>query len=763
MSFINDMPHEVIQDDGDYTIIVRGHVSKPEFKATIPENAKFLLATTGTHKKEDWDRVTRNHAPGSRLMGAFLYSEDSREEENNAVDIAIGKIDVSISRSFNEASARDIEEAFRVNNIAQDAVLIDVADDRSMRVDPRLRDYEEFQAYKDYPLVREVFEVGSPWPNHRIKELYDLMGGPIEFLGALERAYQKLPEIDPVKYADLSQEVQPGFAVAFRAHDPEQLPALKNGVVIEVLEKKTYFKFPTPEQIKVLKKSGEYANANLDMFQYMEGETQPYSKLRENEGNSYFDTRSGIAKVWEQFTRIFDVPKLARPRALHPKMQISEPSILTNSPLPVSNSLPVLGKPDVTIMNSPFRSLADIESATSEADAVLLQQPARIASSRKPSRHAPERKLLAKIEPLTVLFQTITHKGLHDRRYTGRPLVVHTALKPLVTPFMEALYLRKTMHAKPSEMITNMSDVSASHLRRTLIWDPRTYTSPEDMVEAPAHILPTLDDITAVTGIQDFGFSYSMIGSATSGLPAGCQAAYSISYEAAKHGMTQVNGGGTRYGTIMGEMFRGAVKAHDEVLSEALAKGLQGADLKEKMDGLGKVLGFRVPIASRKEGSLKNFREKTGLPLTKGDMESKYRCFADLFHFVTLDTLAARQHPINGMGDVQIVLPGGAGTMYEMFSTVLHNLNINVYGHGMYPGVSDKKIPIIVVNSKVNGSEDNRYYNFLKEIFTPQELEMMGIEFVKDEKEAFERMQYHKQNAVQKKARTVFAPEFEAA
>jgi predicted Rossmann-fold nucleotide-binding protein len=718
MSSLEELPQRIIRDDNDYKIILHGLPKDFAFGQRLPENTKFILATTGLHKKEDLDRVGKHHDPGARLMAQLFASEDSEELEPTSAAIAMKKIAISITASFNEASAGELEQALQAANIPKDALLIDVADDRSMYFDPRLRDYEEFQKYKDYPLVKECFAEGTAWPGHRIKELYDLMGGPIEFLNAVERAHKALPKIDPIKYANLSQEVSSGIAMAFRSHDPEKFSALKDGIVIEVIERGAHMKFPNAEEIGALKKSGQYADANLDMFEYMRGQSEPYSVLREDEKNPYFETDSAVAKVWEQFTTIFDVPRRAHPRKLKPTIRVDKASILTNDPPKRQKGMDIIGNPRFIKVKRPFKSLADMECQTAGPDAILMRKPKGSKNKR-----SDEKGLITLLEPLSMIFQAITHKGLYDNRYTGKPLIIETSLKGILHPALEALYLRKAIHDKPSNLITYSAGANSKALRRTLVWNSHTYKASDQQIASPDYDLCNRETIQTITGVQDFGFVFSVIGSASSGLPSACKAAYHISYQAAQHGMTQIDGGGTRFGTIMGEMIRGALNAYQN--------GHHNFHH----------IGARTDIASRKEGSLKNWLRKSALQITQGNIEGPYVRFADQFHFINFPTLATRQHPINGMGDAQIVLPGGGGTLYEAFTTALHNMYVKLNGNGLYPGFSDRVIPLLVVNSQINGSEENRYYTFLSEMFNQDEMEMMGVEFHKDGTDAFERLQ----------------------
>lgn len=723
MSFYTENTRTHIRDDEKHTIYIHGDL--PKEKVKLPRDIVIRLATGGYHKLEEWKRTTRFHSPHLYLANALMALNDSPEVEDNSVNISYEKLNITLRDEEKLMSEQEKKEVDRITKVGPETVVLDVAEDRFMTVDNRLKDWKGFDAYREMPLIREAFE-GPDFPGHRIKELMDAMGGPFEFLKVLKQAHEELPKQDPVKYADLKQEYKSGISVAIRARDPEKCPALAKGIVITAMENQVVQHFPSEEDLAELMSSGRYANAGgLDAFEYPSGQKQSTAELRHDLKNPYYDREFFLAKAWKTFMDYFEVPGLAVPRELNPKVIVPNAPILTNrktdrKKLPKS---PV--RPTMVTLPKRIKSLGDLESAAASTHGLLVQspKPMRERKDMSPEQRALKR-LAKKVELLLRFTDATTQKGLYNPHYAGEPILVQESLKPLIEPMVMDLHNRKAISAKPAHIFEWIRRVNAANLEQKLQWDRDTYIPHDEQPSLPDYTLCTKEDIADMMGVLtlDERYNFAMIGSASMGLPVAKITTHDVAYEAAKHGMTVFHGGGTRFHTIMGCMVSGCMHAYQDGYEDFNS------------------VGIRVPIASRREGSLRHlFNEQVVqdlmLKFTAGNADSDYARFGKNFHFKTFNTLAQRQHPILGAGNSLVVEPGGFGTMYEMFTVALNNLYIKrdnlkgVQAEGIFPGFDVSIRPIFMDNAKINGGEE-RYYDFMRKMFTAEEREMMGVKMV---------------------------------
>ncbi len=714
-------PVQVVEDTPEALVRVYGHLPDPRFpKARFPENAAVFLASGAIHKLQDWRRIQRGHAPRLFLINALTALKDSHEEEQNPADIAIGKLDITLG-DFREMGQREKEEVFRIAEIESDQQVLEMSEDRYIILDKRLQDYKGFDPFKKLPLVKECFEDKADWPGYRYKELTDAMGGVTEFLRVLEKAYEELPKQDPVKYADLNREHSSGISVALRPHKPGMLPLPEEGIVIEAIEHGLTIKFPTQKDLSELKRKGKLNDVDLSYFEYPAGQRDPSATLRLDNENPYFDETFIAARVWQVLNNLYHIPELAAPRKFDP--------ILLESSKIISNKKvnPRRRPKGVSIeVSNEFKSLAEIEESASGAHGMLLQVPKGMSRDKLKKPHVKSQalkkrvrlnevnNLLKKVGLLLRFTEAVTQKTLHNRFYAGEPILVERALKPWINPMMKALNDRKAMSLKPSMVFDWVKEVAPNELRQKLLWDPSDYKPPEHMMKPEALSLMDESGLRALTGIDGGRFRLAIIGSASVCIPVALDDTRNVTHAAAKSGMIILDGGGTRTNTVMGAMREGSIAAYE--------MGYQ--DFHH--------IGHVVPLTARREANFGQFREQYGLNPTAGHEDENYFVYNNIFHFVRHETLAQRQHTIEGPAHALVEMAGGAGTNFESLTMAYNNLCVlkNMIKTekpiGFFPGFHAGLRPIFVVNSLINGVEENgRYSDYKREIFDERELQLM--------------------------------------
>lgn len=714
-------PVRVIQDDSKALVRVYGQLSEPRFRGKFPENISIFLASGGIHKLEDWRRIQRGYKPRLFLINALTALKDSHELETNPADIAVGKLNETLG-DFREMGHREREEVFRIAGIESDEQVLEMSEDRYIILDKRLQDHEGFDEFRDLPLIKECFAQGAEWPSYRYKELTDAMGGVTEFLKILERAYEELPQKDPEKYADLSRKHSSGISVALRPHKPGLIPLPSEGIVIEAIEHGLTIKFPTTEYLSELEKKDKLNDIDLSYFEYPAGQKDPTSKLRIDGKNPYFDETSIVARVWEALCDIYDIPELAVPRSFEP-IKVRPATILSNKKVGKRKQ-----PKGISIVESDkFQSLADIEQSAVSSYGIVLQVPRGITPDTIKKPHTATTNfqrsarlyevdaLLKKVGLLVRFTEAVTQKTLHNRFYAGEPILVEKAPRPWINPMMRALNNRKAMSLKPSMVFSWIKDISASELDDKLLWDPSDYTSPETLLKPAPFALMDERKFRALTNIGSNRLRLAFIGSASVSIPCALNDTRYCGSEAAKAGFVIIDGGGTRPNTVMGAMREGSIAAY--------RMGYKNF----------KHIGHVVPLTARREANFGQFQEENGLSYTRGNEDDDHFVYDNLYHFIRHETLAARQHGIEGASDAMLEFAGGIGTNFESFSMGYNNLLVlraqieNESPRGFFPGFHNRIRPIFVVNSLINGSEKNgRYSDYKREIFNERELDLMA-------------------------------------
>ncbi len=723
---------QILRDDDEFRVEIHGELPVEKTRLSS-KDFKIILATTGTHKAFDWDRVSRNQNVEFLLANAFWPYEESTEEEPTPEAIAIGKLDLTVHQKYEALSAEEKETTKERAHPTPDSIFLELADDRSLSIDPRYKDSEIFQACCINALIkRDCFDQeNAPFPGHRIKETMDVLGGPVEFLKALALAKQELQGKDPEKYADLDYSKHSSVALAIRALDSNQCPELAQAVVISVTQKSGTLRIPSPIEILNLKTAGKLENITLDYFDFPKDSSVNMDHLRDNLNDTHFDEETCIGLAWQTFASTYNLSQLPQKRSLDYDQPITKPHVVTTNKVGhhKARSLRTCKEQTGSITFDPslerITDLASIERVLCNSDALFLGE-----SSINQDNHSNEVRLREKWKALLVFSYAATLKGLHDTSIAGMPILLNSALGPsLIEPVSTALQGRKAISHKPEETYRCLDTFNRRQAQRVLRADRRYFVPREKRCKRDFN-LASHHEVAQALVLDPESYRLGMIGSASLGLTHGLVHGEQISYDAFKSGMTVVSGGGTRSGTMMGIMPGGCARAFKEGHNQ------------------GHFVGIRTPIASTREGGLAPWLTETGFNVTAGDVDTHFMVAEDRFSFLTEPTFAGRQHIVAGLPHSLAVLPGGWGTIMEIaangYDNVCHGAN-----KSLLPGFNQSVRPMHFLNSPYGVDAAAGYYDFMREIFTPEELEASAVHLHGDADSILSAVETHQKVALE--------------
>lgn len=708
------VPYEVPEKKAKITVVPLGQTQFPI--TPIAREAKIILATTGSHKAFDWDRVARKHSVDFRLANAFWPYEESHEEELTAAQIAEGKLDLTIRDKYQALPESEKSLIFKKLRSAGGADILEMADDRFLSVDPRYKYAKAFEICRKNELVeRDCYaNAEQDFPNHRIKEVMDALGGPVEFLKALREAEKELGLTGQENLEYLSIQKTSGVALAVRALDVGVLPELADGFVVSVEQGGGVLQIPSDNDLEQLERAGKLTNITLDYFDKTDDRDALMDQLRLDLKDPYFDEDYCIGLAWQACAEILGLPELEQSRSLDYDVTIRAPIVATTMTLPPetrrslvktkATSQSPVGSIRCDVDLTRFDNLSDLEQKLCRADALV------IGGSKNDARLSDEKKLLEKWRALLVFSYAATLKSLGDPLVDAMPIVVLNGMDSIIRPVATALQNAKAIGRKPEETYDAIEIFNRRAAQRLMIADRRYFTPRAQRTERKP-ILSAEQDLARDFSLNFDAYRLGMVGSASLGLPHGLQHGEQISYQAFKDGKYIVSGGGTKPGTMMGVMPSGCVKAFR-----------QGATQ-------GKYLGIRTPIASTREGILRPWVESTGFAVSKGGIDDDLVMLGDQFGFLNDPTFAGRQNSIAGLSDSLAVLPGGWGTVMEFAANGYDNVLQNMHGRvsSLLPRFERQARPMFFVNSTYGADNEGRYYSFLHDIFTPEEMDISGI------------------------------------
>ena len=346
--------------------------------------------------------------------------------------------------------------------------------------------------------------------------------------------------------------------------------------------------------------------------------------------------------------------------------------------------------------------MADIGRSVYHGHGVLIEYPEKTGNALL--------DLTKRVEGALLASHRIALKPFDQFQGSGRPLMIDERFYQENLAWVDDFYAAKVFGEKPKNVLDRFG--SDEELRQKYLdnksWDPRVFKVNGDI---PRFDMVSEVELKALYGLPanyDLGFVVSVIGSASSKIPSGLAAAHDYAYQCAKRGFTISSGGGTE--SVMGEFFRGVLRAREEGFDRFLKLGLRG------------------DIVSNKEGYISVFSDDYGLDIQKDPN----------FRVASRPNLCERQHGVMGPSHVCTAFIGGPGTNFENSNAMYHNLMVQMRGQGIFPEFesNNRAIELIIVNSL--RPDQRPHFDVMLNSFTDEELSMMNVSVVDDAEHGFD-------------------------
>ena len=653
----------------------------------------------------------------------FIAGPDSLEVEDNAVEIARGKQIIGLLDPVNDATPKELAQALDAIGAEDSKHVIVLAEDRESILPKALKKASVWDDVKDQELVKECFEQGAEFPGKRINELVNAVGGVANFLDRYYRAKEEL-RAEGIEVAD-THTARGTYYAQFLEYDESQ-PLPKEGIFISAIEEDRVFLPVTAEDME-----HEARGHQLDLndfnvpadyvgMQDDEGRLMTMSWLRSDRDNDYFTKGFISAKAMRALAELMHIPELETPRQ-RSKKDVPDAKFISNLNMGEFACKFDFGDEigRYRRVKDRFRieSHEDLELAFLHADATVIEQwPKQAPLGVQQAHYELEQKLIARM----MISNRTTLKPLGEASAKGRPLMINRDVRTSeMGSYANAMKYRAVTSRADHVYKSFYDERSFMSTMKRGQWDiERMKPMPED---TPYYNMMNYEELCDTVGHQHLGFVDALLGSASSHLKSGNQDALHYAKESAKKTITLSNGGGGHY--IMGKFIDGPAEAQKEGYDDFLC------------------LMHRVPIASRKEGSLKPVVRRHELELNYGSYGDYHMAFGDeKFHSLTFDYMGERQQAILGPAHVVTSFIGGSGTDYEHYAAMYHNLMVEMRGQGIFPGFEDdQKKRIHFVNSEVpNGGERTGFFDALRDSFTEEQREILNIHFYDSADEALE-------------------------
>lgn len=698
----------------------------------------------------------------------FIAGPDSIEAEQTAIDIARGKAIIGLLEPVEDATTRELSEALDAIGAEDAKHVLVMSEDREMIVPVILREASVWDSYRDLPMIEECFREGEAFPGRRVNELQNATGGAVNFLLLLEAAREEMREKGHEVVDEHKSYVS--YYMKFLEYDPSQ-PIPEEGLFITASELDRKFRPVTPKDI-AMEKAGHQLDMNdFDMPAHYQGEYDDrqnpvtISMLRTDMDSRYFSYDFASARAMRAFAEVMDIPKLDKPRTNEThdvpgakfisnlnfgevafnfdrdsapiieaqqfdlfrdiEHEFDSDTIQSNGSeisegrvsKDIKDEMPEIIFPSHKLNGDYYRSEdqvrieshEDLERAFLSAEGLVIEPwPKQAPEGMGQDLYELEQKMLARL----AFSYRATVKPFGEKSAMGRPFMVNRDVRQNeMSSYHNAMKFR-TVTSRADHVFKGFSD--ADEFRDTMSrgqWETK-YVKP--MPKAEDYNLSSTEEIEEIIGHKPLGFVEALLGSASSHLHSGNEDAYKYTYETSQKTVTIMHGGASRH--IMGQFIRGSIDAQEEGYDDFLS------------------IGVRVPLASRKEGSLKPLLREYDLEVEAGDHDGNYLCFGDeKFHSLTYDHMGERQHTILAHAHIVTAFIGGIGTDYEDEMAMYHNLMVEMRGYGIFPGSehNEQKKRIHFVNSTVHNGGDRElgFYDEMKNSLTPEQWDVMNVHF----------------------------------
>ena len=657
-----------------------------------------VVAVFATGDRDKFDDGRSIVSPFMPVFRADMFlpqtTPESPETLLDPVHIVRDKVLQSVECEFKRLLGAEKKTALQKIGAVSDQHVLVMSDDRGLFFPNEIGDHQVWDDLRQHEQleVREAFSQSEGFPGFRLKEVTSAIG-PKEFLKRAQIAARDLG----VDLTHMSR-----FVMFFKPLKVGLLPLPDEGLIISEIDRGLVFKdldYGDPDLVV-----DEYDN--FAMPQGYGGKT--IAELRES-GSDYMREGTGAARVLQAFLNNYHVPlSNKKQKVFNIFNHVTSVKHVSNLSLGVArkrfepNDQNIVGGHKRSKHSAAINSLANVGRSVYHGHGVLIEYPEKTGDVLL--------DLTKRVEGALLASHRIALKPFDQFHGSGRPLMIDERFYQENLSWVDDFYASKTFGEKPKNVLdrfTSLENLKQKYLTED-VWDPRTFKCNDAI---PCFDMVTEAELKNMYGLSegcDLGFVVSVIGSASSKIESGLSAANSYAYQCAKKGVTISSGGGTE--SVMGEFFKGALKARGEGYTDFLKLGLRG------------------DIVSNKEGHISVFRDDFGLDIER---DSNFRIAAH-------QNLCERQHGVVGPSHVCATFIGGPGTAFEIYNVMYHNLMVEMRGSGIFPGFesNNRKIELIVVNSL--RPDKKPHFDVILNAFTEQQRAMMNVHVFDDEDAAFD-------------------------
>lgn len=714
----------------------------PEAKRPWPRGAVIVQATENEMKVVDNQLPLHGYDVTIVPKSLLFSSEDSMETEDNSIDIARNKVQISLENQWNELTESEQQEALRAIGVDDLRKVLWMAEDREMKMDPKLRNHNIWAPYRSLPLVREAFNEGHIYPGKRLNELMNAVGGAINLLDMFAKAAGDLKR----KGVSIEQQHTSYITYHLKPAMPGLFPFPDEGIYIVASEKGRTFRAVNDNDRALEKAGNQFELDHFDVpegyMEYVDRHNVPVFTIENLRGDrqrqDYFKNGFVAARAMRALIHCANIPKADSPKNHVPS---NRPQARIISNLNIGEWAHDLSGQSVadyerSAYRSRINSHADLERAFYHAEGVIVepypdvplesQRPAGMSAARYNTLY----NLIRRLECQMFMENRLALKPLAEPTAYGRPLMIHQDIKQKNMPWYFDAAKFRTVTSRSEFIFGSYSDEEDLAEKLAQGWEDQKFTP--NPASAPDYQLAGRQELLKAIGRESLGFSYASFGSASSHIPSGNNDCYVFSSLAAKNALPVLHGGGGRY--IMEKKYSAPIHLWHEGHRNFIN------------------IGVRVPVASRKEGSHASLLAKYEMELDPGcKLSDRHYSFGNgCFHVFTTNYIGERQHMIMGPAQAGVFFVGGTGTKYEFTPMALHNAYIELRGYGIFPGFENTaKKRIMMINSEVeNGLGCHGYFDNWLSMWSDEEKEIIDMHAFAGPEQGFEALMAYRKSGL---------------
>lgn len=684
----------------DFTATIRADVAKsglfPElFTKPWPKMASGILASSRIRKHAEHMHVLSPWDFPIIMPASFWNqpTEQSKETEQSAADIAAGKCIKSIVQPFrqcwpsiNKDEVAELTARAQTDNLAHTVV---ISDDRDSVQDPSLRYHTHYQGLHHHSseLVREMMDSAHDFPGKRVNELVSAEHGVLNLVLRRNKIINEMQSA----HMDVCEYHTMRTTLCFFPLLQAGLPLPEQGLVISAPGKKVLFRSVTDQDRMAMQQGKIFSFDDFELVpaEYGLPPGTTVADLKEKDPNhTYLVHAKSYAIAMRAFASIAGLPRSGE-SGLRPSFKpVQSPrTIVASSQIgvcpPDRNALSFKAPPGMEIAQTHDNAgtLEGLYNAVKVGQAFVIESPDNIPEPGESSYSHEDLRVLRALEAnLMFSYLAVLTTVTAATNHIGRVNAVHqNFIDRYGQWYADFCNLGLTGDARREAFLPYRTQAKLNNLMDQ--WDRSTFRDTAGLFNG-FHLLKEEDVVRAVMGraAKDMGYVAASYGSASSLIHEAYQDAYDITYELARYGLTNVHGGGTASSML----------------------GMQEGPLKAYREGYKfKNLGIRSEDdVSLLEGHVTDWVRDNGFDVTPGELPEHFHYADGQMHILNMKRLLQRQAMIAAISNVGVFVAGGKGTVLEAFILMMHNFHVQTRGEGIFPGFKSntKVIPLAFSN-----------------------------------------------------------------